>query len=376
MRIPYFDYAATTPIDPRVIRRMLPFMGPDGDFGNPASAHTYGEAAHEAVAAAREEVASLLHADPREIVFTSGATESDNLALKGVAAEFAAGHIVTDAVEHKAVLDPCAFLAAAGHPVSYIAPQADGRIAVDAVASAVRPDTCLVSVMHANNETGVINDIAGIAALCGERGIVFHTDAAQSFGKLPLDVRTLPVDLVSFTAHKIYGPKGIGALYVRRRAGLALQAQMHGGGHERGLRSGTLATHQIVGFGAACALMASEGAAEQLRIAVLRDRLWSGLCAVGGVRVNGSATRLAGHLNVAVEGVSGDLLLPALRLAVSRGSACNAASVEPSHVLVAMGVAPALASASLRFSLGRFTTEADVEAAVARFATAVQRLRA
>ncbi|TAM11255.1 MAG: cysteine desulfurase [Nevskiaceae bacterium] len=377
MKIPYFDCAATTPVDPRVIEAMLPLMGPDGAFGNPASTHSYGVAASMAVGASREAIAELLHAEPREIIFTSGATESDNLALKGVAAGHPGMHIVTTAIEHRAVLDPAAVLEAAGHPVTRVLPAADGHVDVEGIAAALRPDTGLVSVMHANNETGAINDVAAIAALCHARGVVFHSDAAQSFGKLALDVRSVPVDLLSFTAHKIYGPKGIGALYVRRRGGPRLVAQMHGGGHEHGLRSGTLASHEIVGFGAACELMAQEHNAENERLVALRDRLWAGVAAVGGVQRNGTDLVLPGHLNITVDGVSGELLLRAVSsaMAVSSGSACNAASVEPSHVLIAMGRTPLQARASLRFSLGRFNTMAEVEGAVARFADIVTRLR-
>lgn len=376
-RIPYFDYAATTPIDPRVIDRMLPLMGPDGTFGNPASVHVYGAGASAAVETARGEIAALLHAEAREIVFTSGATESDNLALKGVAAASPGAHIVATAIEHKAVLDTCTFLENAGHAVTYVAPNAGGRVTVEAVAAALRPNTCLVSVMHANNETGAVNDIAAIGALCRERGVVFHSDAAQSFGKLPLDVRSVPVDLLSLTAHKIYGPKGIGALYVRRRGGPRLVAQMHGGGHEHGLRSGTLASHQIAGFGAACMLMERGRAAEGSRLATLRDRLWDGVSRSGDVLRNGTGAMLPGHLNITVEGVSGELLLRAVSsaMAVSSGAACTAASVEPSHVLTAMGRSLEQARASLRFSLGRFNNETEVDAAVIRFTDIVRRLR-
>lgn len=377
MNIPYLDYAATTPVDPRVIAAMQGALGIDGLFGNPASqAHAHGRNAHVAVEAARAQVAALLHADPREIVFTSGATESNNLALKGVAAQHPAGHIVTSAIEHPAVLDPCAWLARHGYTVTHVAPNHDGAIEVDAVAAALRADTWLVSIMHANNETGVINDIDAIAALCRVRGIAFHTDAAQSAGKLMLEMDTLAADLVSVSAHKLYGPKGIGALYVRRRAGLALEAQLHGGGQERGLRSGTLATHQIVGFGHACALAADEMAADHTRIAALRDRLQSALVALGGVQVNGGGPRLAGHLNVAFADINGDLLLPALAgIAVASGSACTSASLRPSHVLKAMGLDDGQAHASLRFSLGRFSTKADVDAAIAQVTTMLQRLR-
>lgn len=377
MRVPYLDYAATTPVDPRVIEAMLGALGIEGNFGNPASrSHVYGARAGAAVESARAEVAALLHADPREIVFTSGATESNNLALKGIAALHPRGHIVTSAIEHRAVLDPCVQLEARGHPVSRVRPTAQGRVEPDAVAASLRPDTCVVSVMHANNETGTINDIAAIGALCRERGIAFHTDAAQSAGTLPLDLGAMAVDLLSLSGHKLCGPKGIGALYVRRRAGLALQAQIHGGGQERGLRAGTQATHQIIGLGRACALAAAAMAEDRQRIAALRDRLQAALAALGGVQVHGGDQRLCGHLNVGMSGVRGELLLPALSgIAVSSGSACTSASLQPSHVLKAMGVDDELAHASLRFSLGRFSCDADVDRAIAEVGRALQVLR-
>lgn len=379
MNVPYLDYAATTPVDPRVIAKMVAMLGPDAQFGNPASrSHRYGWQAAEAVEQARHQVADLLGADSREIVFTSGATESNNLAIKGVAQQNPGGHIVTSAIEHKAVLDPCRHLEQYGHAVSYVPPLADGRVDCAAIEAAIKDTTCLVSVMHANNETGVINDIAALAGFCRERGIALHTDAAQTVGKLALDVRTLDVDLISVSAHKFYGPKGVGALYVRRRPGLALAAQIHGGGHERGLRSGTLASHQIVGLGEACAVAAADRDSDNTRISSLRARLWDGLRVVGGIRINGTAeARLPGHLNIAIEGVKGELLLNALgQVAVSNGSACTSATMTPSHVLKAMGLSDALAHASLRFSLGRFTTVADVDTAVERVAAVVDRLRA
>lgn len=379
MNVIYLDYAATTPVDPRVVEKMLTMLGPNATFGNPASrSHLYGWLAEEAVEHARRQIADLLHADPREIIFTSGATEANNLAIKGVAARHPGGHIITSSIEHKAVLDPCHHLEQLGHQITYVPPLADGRVDVAAMLAAITSDTCLVSVMHANNETGVINDIATIASACHERGIVLHTDAAQTTGKLPLDTRHLLADLISVSAHKLYGPKGMGVLYVRRRAGLELAPQIHGGGHERGLRSGTLASHQIVGMGEACALAAADMAADTTRIHDLRERLWRGLSAqLDGISINGAGSeRLPGHLNIAFAGVKGDLLLGALgQLAVSTGSACNSASMAPSYVLQAMGLSDDLAHASLRFSLGRFTTVAEIDQTIELVSAAVTGLR-
>ncbi|MDX1804503.1 MAG: IscS subfamily cysteine desulfurase [Alcanivorax sp.] len=374
----YLDYAATTPVDPAVADLMIRFLGPEGTFANPASrSHLYGWLAEEAVENARRQVADALNADPREIVWTSGATEANNLALKGVLESRGGGHIITSATEHKAVLDACGWLEKQGHAVTYLTPSADGRIAPQAVAEALRDDTVLVSVMHANNETGVINDIAAMGALCRERDVLFHTDAAQSAGKLALDVRELPVDLVSVCAHKLYGPKGIGALYVRRAPGVKVAAQIHGGGHERGMRSGTLASHQIVGMGEAFALAIRQREQEGARIAALRDRLWAGIAVQGGVSINGGeAPRLPGHLNVAFEGVDGEMLMTALnQVAVSSGSACTSASLEPSYVLRAMGVPDALAHGSIRFSVGRFTAEEDIDRAIEHIGDVLPRLR-
>lgn len=379
MPIPYFDYAATTPVDPRVIPAMVAMLGPEGTFANPASsAHQPGRDAAARVEAARLQVAALLHADVREIVFTSGATEADNLAIKGLAANHPGGHIVTSAIEHKAVLDPCAWLEQRGWQITRVAPQADGRIDPQAISAALRADTFLVSLIHANNETGVINDIAGVADICRAREVVLHVDAAQTAGKLELDMRTLPLDLVSISAHKLYGPKGIGVLYVRRRPGLDLVPLLHGGGHERGRRSGTLPSQQIVGMGMACELAATERDDDNAHIARLRDQLWQGIAAVGDVHSNGTgAERLPGHLNVAVGGVRGELLLNALgaSLAISSASACLSASLEPSYVLTAMGLDAALAHASVRFSLGRFTSDEEVASAIAIFTQTVSRLR-
>jgi len=374
----YLDYAATTPVDPAVVDVMVRHLGPEGTFANPASrSHLYGWLAEEAVENARRQVADLLNADPREVVWTSGATEANNLAIKGVIDARGGGHVITSATEHKAVLDACRWLEQQGHPVSYLKPSSDGRVSVDAVREAMREDTVLVSVMHANNETGVINDIAAIGALCREKGVLFHTDAAQTVGKLSLDVRALPVDLVSVCAHKIYGPKGIGALYVRRSPDVRVMAQIHGGGHERGMRSGTLATHQIVGMGEAFALAGRLQGEEGPRIARLRDQLWRGIDGLGDVGINGAgAPRLPGHLNVAFAGVDGEMLMTALnQVAVSSGSACTSASLEPSYVLKAMGVEDALAHGSIRFSVGRFTTAEDIQRVIIHVQEAVARLR-
>ena len=373
----YLDYSATTPVDPRVAQKMSRCLLTDGDFGNPAStSHAYGWDAAELVEEAREHVALLLNADPREIVWTSGATESDNLAIKGVAESYGDGHLVTSSYEHKAVLDTVAYLETRGFEATYVAPRPDGIVSVDAVAAAIRPDTRLVSIIHANNEVGVINDIGTIASLCRERGVCFHTDAAQSGGKVPIDVAVDPIDLISLSAHKIYGPKGIGVLYVRREPPVPLVAQIHGGGHERGMRSGTLATHQIVGMGEACRIARQELEREGERIGRLRDRLWSHLRQIPGSSVNGTLeSRLDGNLNVAFAGVDGETLLMALNdVAVSSGSACTSATVEPSYVLREMGLSDDLASSSLRFTVGRFTTEDDVDFAAQRVAQVVQTL--
>ncbi|MDY0069069.1 MAG: IscS subfamily cysteine desulfurase [Porticoccaceae bacterium] len=376
----YLDYAATTPVDPRVAARMAGFLTRDGVFGNPASrSHAYGWQAEAAVEEARGQVAALVGADPREIVWTSGATESDNLAIKGFArANRARGrHIVTSAIEHKAVLDSCRQLEAEGFEVTYLAPGRDGITPPEVVAGALRDDTLLVSIMHVNNEIGVINDIAAIGELCRARGVAFHVDAAQSAGKIPIDLATLAVDLMSFSAHKVYGPKGIGALYVRRRPPLALEALIHGGGHERGLRSGTLPVHQIVAMGEAFRIAGEEMAAEDARLLALRERLWSGIADLGGLIVNGSPARgVAGILNVSFAGVDGESLVIALKdLAVSTGSACTSASMEPSYVLRALGVDSELAHGSIRFSLGRYTSDQEIDFAIAQIRQAVSRLR-
>lgn len=382
MKLPvYLDYAATTPVDPRVAEKLAACLTMDGVFGNPASrTHVYGWQAEAAVEEARRQVASLVNADPREIVWTSGATESNNLAIKGCArANRVRGcHIVTSAIEHKAVLDTCGQLEREGFEVTYLAPERDGTVSPAAVAEAIREDTQLVSIMHVNNEIGVINDIAAIGALCRARNVIFHVDAAQSAGKIPVDVRAMKVDLMSFSAHKVYGPKGAGALYVRRRPPLALEALIHGGGHERGMRSGTLAVHQIVAMGEAFGIAANEMAVESERILALRERLWQGIETLGGVEINGSGdSRVPGILNVSFAGVDGESLIIGLKdLAVSTGSACTSASLEPSFVLRALGLDDELAHSSIRFSIGRYSTEADVDFAVEQVCGAVSRLRA
>ena len=379
-KIPYLDYAATTPADPAVVRAMTACLDVEGTFGNPASrSHLYGWLAEEAVENARKQLADLIGADTREIVWTSGATESDNLALKGAAqARMSQGrHIISAKTEHKAVLDSLAWLARQGFEVTLLSPGSDGRIEPQQVGEAIREDTILVSIMHANNETGVINDIQAIGELCRARDVLFHVDAAQTLGKLPIDVSTLPVDLMAFSAHKFYGPKGIGALYVRRAPGVRIEAQMHGGGHERGMRSGTLAPHQIVGMGEACAIAAEKLETESERLRVLRDRLQAGIEQLGGVSLNGHPEqRLPGLANLAFAGLDGEMLMTALGgIAVSSGSACTSASMEPSYVLRAMGMADELAHASIRFSVGRFTREEDVDRAIEVVTEAVTRLR-
>ena len=382
MQLPvYLDYAATTPVDPRVAEAMGRCLTLDGNFGNPASrSHLYGWKAEEAVEIARRNLAELINGDTREIVWTSGATESNNLAIKGVAHQNRerGRHIVTSSIEHKAVLDVCAQLETEGFDVSYLTPDSEGRIMPSQVADALRTDTILVSLMHVNNEIGVITDIAAIGKICRERDIIFHVDGAQSVGKIPVDVAAMKIDLLSVSAHKLYGPKGIGALFVRRRPPVELKAQIHGGGHERGLRSGTLATHQIVGLGEAARIAREEMSEESARILTLRNRFWQGVQSLDQVRVNGSLDqRVAGNLNLGFGFVDGESLLMSLRdLAVSSGSACTSASLEPSYVLRALGVGRELAQSSLRFSFGRFTTQADIDFAVEKVQTAVVGLRA
>jgi len=374
----YLDYAATTPVDPRVVQKMVPYLYEQ--FGNPASrSHAFGWAAEEAVEIAREQVAALIGADPREIAWTSGATESNNLAIKG-AAQFHQGkgkHLITLKTEHKAVLDTMRELERAGFEVSYLDVQSDGLLDIEVLKAALRPDTILVSVMFVNNEIGVVQDIPAIGKLCRERGILFHVDAAQASGKVAIDLGQLPIDLLSLSAHKTYGPKGIGALYVRRKPRVRIEAQMHGGGHERGMRSGTLPTHQIVGMGEAYRLARESMAAENERTLALRDRLLAGLQVIPEVRVNGHLEQRVPHnLNVSFEFVEGESLLMGMKgIAVSSGSACTSASLEPSYVLRALGLSDEVAHSSVRFSIGRFTTEDEIDAAVQRTKATVERLR-
>lgn len=381
MRPVYLDYAATTPVDPRVAERMAGCLTLDGIFANPASrSHLYGWQAEDAVEAARKQVADLIGADPREIVWTSGATEADNLAIKGALPflQPRGHHIITSVIEHKAVLDTCHHLEEQGYRVTWLQPGADGLISPAMVEAAIEPDTVLVSLMHVNNEIGTVTDIAAIGAITRARNILFHVDAAQGAGKLPIDLAELPVDLMSLSAHKVYGPKGIGALYVRRQPLVRIEPQIHGGGHERGMRSGTLATHQIVGMGEAFALARAEMGPEIERLNRLRLRLWQGIQPLGDVRLNGHPEqRVPGILNVSFGGVDGETLMMALRdLAVSSGSACNSATVAPSYVIKALGVPDSLALASVRFSLGRFTTEEDIDFAITAVTETVSRLRA
>lgn len=377
----YMDYAATTPVDERVAERMMQCLTRSGLFGNPASrSHVYGWEAEEAVEEARAQLADLLHCDPREVAFTSGATESDNLAIQGVALARAdeGRHLITSRIEHKAVVDTVAWLEGRGWEVTWLEPGRDGIVTPGQVAGALRDDTVLVSIMLVNNELGVINDIARIAEQVHASGALLHVDAAQALGKMAIDVRTLDVDLMAFSGHKLYGPKGIGALYVRSTPRVPLEPMMHGGGHERGRRSGTLPTHQIVGLGAACTLVASELGDELDRLERLRTRFLDGLSNLPGVHLNGHPEqRIPGILNLAFEGVEGESMLMALApdVACSSGSACNSATVEPSYVLRGIGLPDPLAAASLRFSLGRYTTEDEVDRAITRICETVTRLR-
>ena len=353
----YFDYSATTPVDPRVAEKMCACLTIEGNFGNPASrSHSFGWSAEKSVEDARANIAALVNADPKEIIFTSGATESDNLAIKGAAAFYKkkGKHIITCKTEHKAVLDTCRMLERDGYEVTYLDPEPNGLIDLEKLKAALRDDTILVSIMHVNNEIGVIQDIQAIGELTRERNIIFHVDAAQSAGKVPIDLQALKVDLMSFSAHKIYGPKGIGALYVCRKPRIRLEAQMHGGGHERGFRSGTLPTHQIVGMGEAFRLAKEEMAADNERIRMLRDRLLNGLKGIEEMYINGDMDHRVPHnLNISFNFVEGESLMMALKdLAVSSGSACTSASLEPSYVLRALGRSDELAHSSIRFSLG------------------------
>jgi cysteine desulfurase len=381
MKLPiYLDYSATTPVDPRVAQKMIECLTMEGNFGNPASrSHLFGWKAEEAVENARRQVADLINADPREIVWTSGATESDNLAIKGVAHFYQkkGKHIITSRIEHKAVLDTARQLEREGFEVTYLDPSKEGIVEPSVVADAIREDTILVSLMHVNNEIGTLTDIAAIGEITRSKGIIFHVDAAQSAGKVDIDMSKLKVDLMSFSAHKVYGPKGIGALYVSRKPRVRIEAQMHGGGHERGMRSGTLATHQIVGMGEAFRIARLEMAAENERLIRLRDRLLAGVKDMDEVYVNGSLTqRVPGNLNISFAFVEGESLLMALKdLAVSSGSACTSASLEPSYVLRALGLNDEMAHSSIRFSIGRFTTEEDIDHVIRDIRAAVGKLR-
>lgn len=381
MQLPiYLDYSATTPVDPRVAEKMMACLTTEGVFGNPASrSHLFGWKAEEAVENARRQVADLLNADPREIVWTSGATESNNLAIKGTAHFYSkkGKHVITSKIEHKAVLDTCRQLEREGFEVTYLDPTDKGLITPEAIAAALREDTVVVSIMHANNEIGTINDIAGIGEVCRANGVVFHVDAAQTAGKVTIDMEAMKVDLLSMSAHKMYGPKGVGALYVRRKPRIRLEAQMHGGGHERGMRSGTLPTHQIVGMGAACEIARQEMVQDADHSLALRNQFWNGLKDIEQVHINGDIEkRLPGNLNVSLAFVEGESLIMSLKdLAVSSGSACTSASLEPSYVLRALGLNDELAHSSLRFSFGRFTTPEEVDYAITQVRAAVDKLR-
>jgi cysteine desulfurase len=375
----YLDYSSTTPVDPRVAEKMIPYI--TEHFGNPASrSHPFGWTAEEAVEEARDEVAKLVNADPREIVWTSGATESNNLAIKG-AANFYSGtkgkHIITVQTEHKAVIDAVRDQERQGFTATYLAPESNGLIDLEKFKAAIQPDTVLASVMFVNNEIGVIQDITAIGNICRENNIIFHVDAAQATGKVEIDLEKLPVDLMSFCAHKTYGPKGIGALYVRRKPRIRLEAQMHGGGHERGMRSGTLATHQIVGMGEAFRIARLEMKAENLEVRRLRDRLLAGLEEIDEVYVNGDMDQRVPHnLNISFNFVEGESLIMAVKdIAVSSGSACTSASLEPSYVLRALGRSDELAHSSIRFSIGRFTTEEDIDYTIALMKSKIGKLR-
>ena len=376
----YMDYSATTPVDFRVAKKMANYLTIEGDFGNAASrSHYYGWQAEKAVDEARSQVASLVGADPREIVWTSGATESDNLAIKGIANFYhkRGKHIITMKTEHKAILDTCRQLEREGFEVTYLEPLSSGLLDINVFKDAIREDTILASIMHVNNEIGVIQDIQSIGDVCREHKIFFHVDAAQSVGKISIDLASLPVDLMSFSAHKIYGPKGMGALYVSRKPRVRLEAQMHGGGHERGMRSGTLATHQIVGMGEAFAIAKAEMLEEGEKIKQLRDRLLEGFSDMEEVVINGDIEqRVPGNLNISFNYVEGESLMMAISdVAVSSGSACTSASLEPSYVLRALGRSDELAHSSIRFSIGRYTTEKNVDDAIRLVREKVEKLR-
>ena len=376
----YMDYSATTPVDERVAEKMCTYLTRQGQFGNPASrSHEFGWKAEGAVEQARKDVAQLINANPKEIIWTSGATESDNLAIKGAAHFYhkKGKHIVTLKTEHKAVLDSCRQLEREGYDVTYMDPEPSGLLDLKKFTATLRDDTVLVSIMHVNNEIGVIQDIGAIGEICREQKIIFHVDAAQSAGKIPIDTEKLKVDLMSFSAHKIYGPKGVGALYVRRKPRVRLEAQMHGGGHERGLRSGTLPTHQIVGMGEAFRIAREEMVEEEARIRLLRDRLWNSLNDMEEVYLNGDMDhRVPGNLNVSFNFVEGESLIMALKdMAVSSGSACTSSSLEPSYVLRALGRNDELAHSSIRFTIGRYTTEEEVDYVAELLREKVTRLR-
>ena len=381
MKLPiYLDYSSTTPIDPSVAKMMADCLIGEDNFGNPSSrSHAFGWKAEAAVEEARGQVAQLLNADSREIVWTSGATEANNLAIKGCAHfnQKKGKHIITSKIEHKAVLDACRQLEREGFDVSYLVPDEDGIIQPEMVRDAIREDTTLVSLMHINNEIGTINDIAAIGEICRARKVYFHVDAAQSVGKIPIDLEAIKVDMMALSAHKIYGPKGIGALYVRRKPRVRIEAQIHGGGHERGMRSGTLATHQIIGMGEAFRIAGEKMEDDHQKVLSLRNRLWDGISDMEAVRVNGSLQqRVAGNLNVSFAYVEGESLIMALKdLAVSSGSACTSASLEPSYVLRALGLDDEQAHSSIRFSFGRFSTEEEVDYAINKIREAVLKLR-
>lgn len=364
----YLDYMATTPVDPRIAKKMQDYLTIDGNFGNPASTHFYGLQARAAIENAREEVAHLINAEPKAIIWTSGATEAINLAIKGTANFYKrqGKHIVTSKTEHKAVLDTCKYLANNGFEVTYLSPEKNGLIDLKKIENALREDTILVSIMHANNEIGVIQNIAAIGEITRTKGILFHVDAAQSAGKIPIDVKNLKVDLMSLTAHKIYGPKGIGALYIRQNPKLHLEPLIHGGEQEYGIRSGTLATHQIVGMGEAFRIARFEMTIENARILALRKRFLDGIKILNNIVINGDMeNRLAENLNISFMGIDSETLIAALKdLAISSGAACNAATIEPSHVLQALNLPPKITQSAIRFSFGRFTTEDEVDFAV------------
>ena len=376
----YLDYSATTPVDKRVAEKMMHYLTMDGEFGNPASrSHPYGWVSEAAVEEARKQVADLINADPREIVWTSGATESNNLAIKGAAHFYSkkGRHIITCKTEHKAVLDTCRQLEREGFEVTYLDPEENGLVDLAKLEAAIRPDTTLISIMHVNNEIGVIQDVAAIAAVAHKHKVIFHTDAAQSAGKIPIDVQAMDIDMLSLSAHKIYGPKGIGALFVRRKPRIRIEAQMHGGGHERGMRSGTLPVHQIVGMGEAFRIAREEMEEESVRILGLRNRLLNGFKDMDEVYVNGDLDhRIPGNINISFNFVEGESLIMALKdLAVSSGSACTSASLEPSYVLRALGRNDELAHSSIRFSIGRYTTENDIDQAIQLVRDNIDRLR-